>query len=283
MRYASSFAILPIGIVALASCTSSTNTPPAVACGPDDSATTASDVVLVTTDEGGFFWASVDPIPASVFTFTTTAGGVPAPQAITAASAVAAAVNNNFPNSCASATANSNVVTFNLNNCSGPLGLTGASGTITATINTPGTGQVQVALSGNNITTSDGASLNLNTSATATINGSGQKTLQATSMTNGTGPFGNPVSLSGSYSLVWPTSANCGTFNGTLTGVGSGSFAGNSVQFTNVVACAGQCPQSGSATGSFNGGTVTLAFTGSNNAQCTSTTGNSATVALKCP
>ena len=127
MRFSSLLVSLPIGIAALASCTSNSTTP-AVACGPDDVATTTSDVVLATNYESSFYFAGGDPIPVGLFTFDGVTGAVVAPQATMAASAVAAAVGNNFPNGCATATANQNVVTFNLNNCSGPLGLRSASG-----------------------------------------------------------------------------------------------------------------------------------------------------------
>jgi hypothetical protein len=49
------------------------------------------------------------------------------------------------------------------------------------------------------------------------------------------------------------------------------------------VACANECPQSGTTTSSFNGGTVTLTFNGSNNAQCSASNGTSASVPLSCP
>jgi hypothetical protein len=198
-----------------------------------------------------------------------------------AATAVAASVGKYFPNGCATATATGNVVTFRLNNCSGPLGLQASTGTVTATI-TVVSSAVQIQLAGNNIA-ANGATINLATSGTLTASATGQKTLQSNTHSNGTGPDGNNIAHTGMYTLVWPTGAGCATLNGTLSGIGSGSFAGTSTTITNYVACVNKCPQSGTTMSTFNGGTVTLAFNGSNTAQCTSSLGTSASIQLNCP
>lgn len=294
MRLASLFAILPVGVVALASCSSSTSTPaPTVACGSDNLAVSASDVTIVTEYEGSLYWASIDAIPANLYTFATAAAPgavIPAAsaQAASTASASAAAVAAYFPNGCATATANANVVTYTLNNCSGPLGLMAFSGTFTATFTTPGAGTIQTALAGTNLTSSDGVTIStLNSSGTVSIAASGQKTLTATSMSVATGPFGNTATHSGTYTLVWPTttsvSAHCGTINASFIGVGVAVDQGSTLAITNYVTCTNECPQSGTVTQSLNGSSVTLTFNGTNNAACTSTAGTSAAVALKCP
>jgi hypothetical protein len=207
----------------------------------------------------------------------TTAGA----SSAAAATAVAASVGKYFPNGCATATATGNVVTFHLNNCSGPLGLVASTGTVTATI-TVVSSAVMVQLAGNNIA-ANGATINLATSGTLTASASGQKTLQSNTHSNGTGPFGNNIAHTGMYTLVWPTGAGCATLNGTLSGIGSGAFVGTSTTITNYVACLNKCPQSGTTMSTFNGGTVTLAFNGSNTAQCTSSLGTSASIQLNCP
>ena len=306
MRLACLLAVVPVGVAVLASCTSSSSPAPVVACGTDNLATTASDVTIVTEYEAGFYWASIDAIPANLYTFTVATSvtstaadagasedGDPAPavvsaQADTAASAVAAAVGAYYPNGCATATAAANVVTFTLNNCSGPLGLMGVTGTVTATLTATGNGQIGTSLSGTNITSSDGVTIStLNTSGTTTIAANGQKTLTATSLSIATGPFGNTATHGGNYTLVWPTptsvSASCGTLNGTFSGVGTGADSGSTLQLTNYVACANECPQSGTVMQSLNGSSVTLTFNGTSNAACTSTAGSSAAVAIKCP
>jgi hypothetical protein len=277
------------------SCTSSTT--PDVACGPDHVATTNWDVVATTNDEAAYFWAAADPIPASAYGSGVVATavvvqespiGADTQQAAMAASAVAAAVGNYFPNGCATATADQNIVTFTLANCTGPLGLSASSGTITATITT-GNNQVQVQLAGNGIS-ANGATINLSTMGTISLGANGQKTLQGNSQSTGAGPYGNSFSHLGAYTLVWPTSSGCGTINAQFSGVGSGAYSGagtgtyygTTTRITNYVACAGKCPQSGTTTSAFTGQTVTLTFNGSSNAQCTSSTGDSATIPLHC-
>jgi hypothetical protein len=202
------------------------------------------------------------------------------PEAVTAANAVAAAVGNYYPNGCATASANQNVVTFTLNNCTGPLGLVASTGTITATVTT-GSNQVQIQLAGNGVT-ANGAIINLSTTSTVSLAANGQKTLQGNSQSTGTGPNGNSTAHVGSYTLVWPTGNGCGTINGQFSGVGTGTYSGTTTQINNWVVCAGKCPQSGTTTSSYSGGSVTLTFNGSNTAQCTSTIGTAASVPLHC-
>jgi hypothetical protein len=236
--------------------------------------------------------AATPPAPAPTVTIPIVDAGVAVPpldagaapavaSSAAAATTVAASVGRYFPNGCATATATGNVVTFHLNNCSGPLGLLASTGTVTATI-TIVSSAVQIQLAGNNIA-ANGATINLATSGTLTATASGQKTLQANTHSNGTGPDGNAIAHSGMYTLVWPTGVGCATLNGTLTGVGSGAFGGTTTTITNYVACTNKCPQSGTTMSSFNGGTVTLAFNGSNTAQCTSSLGTSASIQLNCP
>ena len=157
----------------------------------------------------------------------------------------------------------------------------GTTGIVTATLNVV-SNSVQIQLAGNGIS-ANGATLNLATSGTLTATASGQKTLQASSQTSGTGPGGNNVMHTGMYTLVWPTGTGCATINGTLSGIGSGIYAGTMTQITNYVACTNMCPKSGMTVSSFNGGSVTLAFNGSTSAQCTSSIGTSASIPLNCP
>ena len=197
-----------------------------------------------------------------------------------AARAVAAAAGNYFPNGCATVTASGNVVTFTLDSCSGPLDLVASSGIFTATLNVVGT-SVQTELAGNNVM-ANGGTVNLSTSGTFTVT-NGQKTLQATSQSTGTGPNGNSVTHMGMYTLAWPTGTGCATINGSFSGVGSGNFSGTNTQITNYLACSNKCPQLGTTFSAFNGGSVMLTFNGTNNAQCTGSNGTSASVPLVCP
>jgi hypothetical protein len=199
----------------------------------------------------------------------------------TVASIVAGAVGKYFPNGCATATANANVVTFQLHSCTGPLNLVNTTGTVTATFTAPN-GALQVQLAGNNIT-ANGAKINLMTTATVSMGSNGQKAIQATSQTSGTGPYGNSAVHMGMYTVLWPTGTGCATINGTLSGVGTGTYGGTTTQISNYVTCANKCPQSGTTMSSFNGGTVTLTFNGTSNAQCTSSLGTSAPIPIHCP
>jgi hypothetical protein len=306
-----------LGSVALVACTSTTSSP-VVVCGPDNVAVANAEIVAATNYEAAWYYGTLDPVPLGFYTVADVtvpeqsyptpatpvptvpvptipvpvapvdAGGILAPlveagvasaASTAAASAVAASVGHYFPNGCATATASGNVVTFKLNDCTGPLGLVGSTGTVTATLNVV-SNSVQVQLAGNNIS-ANGATLNLSTSGTLTATASGQKTLQANSQTGGTGPGGNDIMHTGMYTLVWPTGTGCATLNGTLTG--SGTSSGTTTQITNYVACTNKCPQSGMTVSSFNGGSVTLSFNGSTSAQCTSSIGTSASIALDCP
>jgi hypothetical protein len=278
-----------VGSVALVACTSTTASP-VVACGPDDVAVTNAEVVAATNYEAAWYYGALDPVPLGFYAVADVSvgtdadpadAGVIAPASTTAATAVAAAVGHYFPNGCATATASGNVVTFKLNDCSGPLGLVGSTGTITATLNIV-SNSVQIQLAGTNIS-ANGATVNLATSGTLTATAGGQKTLNANSQTSGTGPGGNNIMHTGMYSLVWPTGTGCATLNGSLSGIGSGTYSGTSTKITNYVTCTNKCPQSGTTVSSFNGGSVTLSFNGSTDAQCTSSIGTSASIPLNCP
>jgi hypothetical protein len=154
------------------------------------------------------------------------------------------------------------------------------SGTFTATFNVAN-GAVRIQLAGSNLA-ANGATINLATSGTLTANASGQKTLTVNSQTSGTGPDGNGVSHMGTYTMVWPTGAGCATLNGTLSGVGAGNFSGTTTTITNFVACANTCPQSGTTTSAFKGGTATLTFNGTATVQCNASDGTSASFPISC-
>jgi hypothetical protein len=285
-----------LGATVVASCSNNTSAP---VCGPDNVATTNADVVAAVNAEAAWYYASLDPIvfsgplvaaapvgrnstdatgPSDAGISLTDAGLSAASNA--AASAVAAAAGNYFPNACATVTASGNVVTFTMDLCSGPLGLVASSGILTATLNVAGN-TVQVQLAGNNII-ANGGTVNVSTSGTFTVI-NGQKTLHATSQSTGTGLNGNSVTHMGSYTLVWPTGTGCATLNGSFSGIGSGTYSGTSTQITSFVTCTNQCPQSGTTFSTFNGGSVTFTFNGTNNAQCTASNGANASVSLVCP
>jgi hypothetical protein len=283
-----------LGVIAVASCSNFASAPVQV-CGPDSVATTSWDVLAATNSEAAWYYASLDPIALGALVVAdapgTSQAAVPGGNADGgftstdasaasngAASAVAAGVSRYFPNGCAAATASGNIVTFTLNNCSGPLGLVASSGTFTATLNVVGN-TVQTQLTGNNLK-ANGATINLSSSGTFTVV-NGLKTLQANPQSTGTGAYGNTLMHMGMYTLVWPTGTGCATINGSFSGLGN--FSGTSTQITNYLACTNMCPQSGMTVSSFNGGSVTLTFNGSSSAQCSASDGTSAGVLLNCP
>jgi hypothetical protein len=275
---------LALACVCATACTNN-NTTPVVPCGPDSFATSTADLVFVTNYEAGLYFAAIDPIPVSLFTFGVVATAASTPQSVTAASAVAMAAGNNFPNGCVRATANQNVVTFVLTNCAGPFDITNLSGIVVATLTATGNGTVQAQLTGAGLM-ANGATMNLNTSATAAVSASGQKTLVATSMTSGTGPDGNSLVHSGSYTVMWPTGTNCATIDANLTGTNPTVVTnGASTIIMNYVTCKGMCPRSGSSTttATANGQSVTLTFNGTSTAMCSASNGQTAAVPLRCP
>jgi hypothetical protein len=279
-------ALAPLGLVFsfiwTNGCTNN-NTAAPVACGPDSFATTTADLVFVTNLEAGLYFATVDPIPASLFTFVK-APAASTPQAVAAANAVVGAAGNNFGNGCAKASANQNVVTFTFTNCSGPFDITNMSGTVTATLTATGDGTIQAQLVGNSIT-SDSGTFNLNTTGTATVAANGQKTVVATSMTTGNGPNGNSIVRGGSYTVLWPTGTNCATINANFTGTNKAAVpsGGATTTIMNYVTCRNQCAQSGTSTTSASGQVVTLTYSGTSFAQCNASNGQSASVQLQCP
>ncbi len=198
--------------VAIVACSSSTVTAPA----DQPAAQTASDVTVATNYEASLVWAAADPVPTALFAATAEPSAEISPGA-SAATASAGAVNQEFsPSGCATATANANVATFTLNNCAGPGGLTGASGTFTATF-APSVQGLEIQLAGTNIT-ANGANIGVaSVGFLAVASDMVTKTFQANTASGGTGPFGNAVSRIGSYTLSWQSGTSCGTINGTFT------------------------------------------------------------------
>jgi hypothetical protein len=279
MRPKSSCVMATLGLL-LPGAACSTGTP--LPCGPGNAATTTADWVYATNTEAGLYFAAVDPIPLSLYTFS--APPTAAATSILATNAVVAAAGNNFPNHCASASANQNVVTFDLANCSGPLGITSLSGVVVETLTVTGNGQIQAQLTGNNLA-AKGATFDLNTSGSVTVAGNGQKTLTATSMSTGTGPGGNSIARSGTYTVLWPTGTGCATINAGFSGSSSLDAGSMSTTISNYVACTGECAQSGTSATTASGQSVTLTLTynGSTSALCNASNGQIASVALTCP
>jgi hypothetical protein len=241
-------------------------------------AASASDIVVVTNVEAGLYFAVADAMTHDLF---ATQGD----QSARAAAEVAAASPGTFPGGCSRAGATAGTVTFDLENCTGPLGLVHASGRVTAKIvdrgSDPG-GAFLIQLSGDSVA-ANGAVVILNTSAVLTAAADGSKTLRAISMSNGTGPSGTWVAHTGSYTVAWALGADCATINGTFGGVGSGTYGGASETLTGYVACRGSCPQSGVATSIFEQGSLNLVYDGKPWAFCMASIGANEGLQLECP
>jgi hypothetical protein len=271
-------AMLVPSVLALlvASCSSGSSS---TTCGPDSIASTARDVTSATESEAGFSLAVTDSIPTGLLQSADAGlGGSPAEEA---ADAVASAVGQYFsPSSCAAATRNVNVVTIQLSGCSGPLGLSAANGTISATITVDIHG-LHVEVDGN--VTVGSAKLQLKSNGTASISADLRtKTLQIESSGGGTGPLGNNVAHTGSYTLSWEGGGTgCATIDGTFTGVGSRSDTA-SIVIAGYKRCSGQCPQAGTVTSTFPGGSLSVVYNGTSTAQCTSSAGGMQAFTLAC-
>ena len=188
-----------VGLVAYGSTASDVDTPAAAA---------AADDVAVTDSEAGLAWAAADTAAVGVLDVTV---GTQAVSGSSVAQAAASAARMAFsPSGCVNATASGNVVTYVLNACAGPLGIVGASGTFTSTL-TPGPQGLQVQLAARSLRI-NGAVIDVQTQGAVTSSGGGSSRMfQATTMSSGTGPYGNSTSRTGSYTLAWQTGSTCGT------------------------------------------------------------------------
>jgi hypothetical protein len=166
-----------------------------------------------------------------------------------------------------------------MNDCSGPLGLSHATGTVTAKILVMAGGGVLVQLTGDNVS-ANGGTFTLNTAGSVLLSADGSRTVRATSMSNGTGASGSSLDHSGMFSVVWGKGSGCGTINANFSGVGPYG-AGEVV--VDYMACAGQCPSSGTSTTAGGGDTITLSYVGKPYALCMASDGTSAGLPLACP
>ncbi|MGA7121573.1 MAG: hypothetical protein WBY94_15820 [Polyangiaceae bacterium] len=302
------FESIPLA-AAIAACTSTTVNVPADA----PAAQTAADITVATNYEASLAWAVSDPVPVGLFVLdATTAVTTEAVPGAAAASAAASATNQSFsPAGCVSASASGNVATFNLSKCTGPGGLSSATGTFSATF-TPSSQGLQIQLAGSNISV-NGANINVASLGVLTL-GSDMvtKTFQANTTSSGTGPFGEGVARAGNYSLTWQSGSNCGTVNGSFadivldggleSGVDGGPLDGawdsgfeaglvttsnggraSTTNVINYVRCRAQCPQSGTTTRNFANGTVTITYNGSSSVPWSGSNGNAGTLNLNCP
>jgi hypothetical protein len=183
------------------------------------------------------------------------------------------------PAGCVTATQNQNVVSYTLNDCTGPYGLVHVTGTVVATYTADSSG-IHAALQTTNLHI-NGATMTLDSKADYSVNGSAHS-LTVNTNGSGTGAFGNTITRNGSYTLAWDDATDCGTLDGAWsTGIDSATW---STSIANYAQCKDHCPTSGvlTHTGGLSHITWTVTFDGSAQAKWTSSRGPSGQFGLLC-
>jgi hypothetical protein len=183
------------------------------------------------------------------------------------------------PATCVTSSQVQNVVTYTLNNCTGPYGLVHVTGSVVATYTADSSG-IHAALVTNGLMV-NGATMSLNSQADYSVNGPA-KSLTVNTMGSGTGAFGNTITRQGSYTLTWNDASQCGTLDGAWsTGIDSATW---STSITGYAQCKDHCPSSGtlSHTGGISHVTWTVTFDGTATAKWSSSRGRSGTFGLLC-
>jgi hypothetical protein len=198
--------------------------------------TPASVIVLDDADviawEGGIFWAASLSIDPTVVVDVNTI-----------ALQIAGNVGTQFtPAGCATAGAVGNTVTLQLAGCTGPFGLTAATGAVVFVVGT-NPGAITLMATSNNLVAGR-AALTINATATLTGNGATRQ-LTVSTMGGGVGPRGNTADRSGIYTVTWNVGDTCALVDGTLmTGVNDASRT----SFGAFNVCNTGCPRSGTVT-----------------------------------
>jgi hypothetical protein len=196
-----------------------------------------------------------------------------------AAAAAAAAVGRYYPNNCATAVANGPTVTYTLNSCRGPLGVSNLSGTYTVTYTSQANG-VQVTTNSTNLTL-NGAPVKLNSTAFYTQNGAA-RSLSVNNQSQLAGAGGNTVTQNQTGTLAWNQGDTCATQNSNSTTTVNGQQIIETE--ASVLLCTAQCPQSGTVTVAANNGTTgAVHFNGTANPPFVTTGSTAGAVTLTCP
>ncbi len=235
----------------------------------DDPAAEAADSVEHTVTESALLLTAAD--------VATVPGGARAQAA--AAAARAAAVYR--PPRCVQATAAGTALTYDFTDCTGPVGMTHVSGTLTVTYGVTAAGGLTVHAASTGLRV-DGGTFDLDSDAGYTATATGYS-LVVQSRSGGVGPRGVHISRAGEYTAAWEPGGQCLTLDGAwVTRVGARTSA------TRVVAlrrCGGHCPQPGGTVTYANGAAgeaVTITFPGGVNALWSTSTRREGTLALTC-
>ena len=240
-----------------------------------DSVSSALDSQEGTEDEGNVMMATTEGANGSA----TINGPVVATDV---AARIAANVALRWsPSTCATVSTNGADVTIKFDDCTGPRGLLHVTGELDLVVSISTTGTIQVAGTATGLQVNN-ATLNINLTAMYAVSGTNDE-LMVQTMGSGTGPLGNAIDHTGSYTVTWDTTSQCGALDGTwstsLTSTTATHSRGNTVD---VMRCAGGCP-TGTMTHNFvTSETLTITFDGTPTADWKLSTGASGTFALDC-
>jgi hypothetical protein len=198
-----------------------------------------------------------------------------------AAGMASASLKTQFqPASCVvSVTVTGNSLTYTLKDCSGPWGLVHVSGTVVAAYDKQADG-IHAELKASGLTV-NGATLNLDSQAVFSVNGSSKQLVVKTDG-DGVGFFGTQLARHGSYTLTWDSASQCAQLNGNWsTTIGNDTW---STSVSSFKQCKGLCPVSGTIahTGGITGVTITVTFDGSADAKWTSSNGRKGDLIMLC-
>lgn len=206
------------------------------------------------------------------------------------ASAAAENAQRLEPDGCATAGAAAGVVTFDLNDCSGPYGLSTMSGTAVVTFNLNAEGEIHADLSATGLT-ANGIAFEAITVRSVYDNpgNAGAQTLDINTQSTGTPDGGGRIVRNGDYTVSFNSGTDCYEIQGNWS-----TTPGTSGVYTTVVnnydRCGEGCPGNGGnitytgleGTGGGEQDAITITFDGDGDARWVSTGLRSGTVDLIC-
>lgn len=197
-----------------------------------------------------------------------------------ATNAEGTASTNYQPSNCVTVSRVDAVLTYELEDCTGPFGLVAVTGIVTVTYSLVAEGIKAEAVANGLLV--NGSTMDINATGIYSISGDTQ-TLAVETRGDGTGPRGVTFVRDGSYTLTWDDAAGCAGLDGDWSTQTLGRTWSTTV--SGFSKCQNRCPASGgsiSYTGGFSGVTVTVSFDGSPAAAWQSSRGKSGTIGLFC-
>lgn len=198
---------------------------------------------------------------------------------VSAAERAAAQAQTAFsPSGCARVQIRANELRLTLDNCAGPYGMTGLTGTLQATVNVRSTATVEFAMTGDLRTRRSSWRTDVHVTLTAT---GSSYSAQYTGVVTGTGSLGNAYTVSASG--VGSLGADCVQLNGNVNlGVGSEAW---SLLIAGYERCAGGCPRAGGSlvlTRPSNAGQTRVQFNGGSAVSVTIPAGRDESAEVAC-